>query len=92
GLEPLPDAKVLLPALNVEELADSSRALLYEEDAAPPMPEPSAPPVRSSWKPVPSGVRLLALLVLGLVAAVLGLAIWQQMNPSPPPPPPTQSS
>ena len=63
-----------------DHLADSSRALLYDEES--PIPERSATTV-PSWKPLTLGIRLLGLTVLAIIGGILGMAIWQQMERSP---------
>ncbi|MBI4782086.1 MAG: protein phosphatase 2C domain-containing protein [Oscillatoriophycideae cyanobacterium NC_groundwater_1537_Pr4_S-0.65um_50_18] len=79
---------IALPALDTE-LADSSRALLYDEEP----PKPATASVSSStWKPLTLGVRLLGLLVLAVIAGILGMAIWQQMERSASPSLPSSSS
>ncbi|NJR65142.1 MAG: hypothetical protein HC772_07175 [Leptolyngbyaceae cyanobacterium CRU_2_3] len=79
--EPVSAAKALLPDLKSEPLADSSRALLYDdEDTKPPIPDPNSSSISQfPWEPAPSGTRLMALLVLVLAAGILGWAILLQM-------------
>jgi protein phosphatase len=80
GAEATPDAPqpIALPDID-SDLADSSRALLYDDE--PSIAQPTATP--ASWKPLSLGIRLLGLVVLAVIAGILGVAIWQQMERSP---------
>ncbi len=84
---PTPEtASIALPNID-DSLADSSRALLYDEEPPPTL----RPAPVSSWKPLTLGVRLLGLMVLAAIAGILGVAIWQQMERSPSSSSPTPS-
>lgn len=68
----LPETKALPPAADVE-LADSSRALLYDEA---PLPPTQIRPRRG----VPSAVKLMGLGLFAFAIGLVGVAIWQQFD------------